>query len=76
MSYKKAMKHSRNVRKMKAQRRMHFGFSTLGPNERRKVPWFGSWTLTATDEEVQKAIQQYELETQRILKENPSIKLV
>lgn len=76
MSYQKAMKHARNVRKCRAQSKMHFGFSTLASNERRKVPWFGSWTLTATEEEVRAAYDRYNAETERMLAENPNLVLV
>lgn len=74
MSYRKAMKHS--IRKSRKQSKMHFGFSTLGKNERRKVPWFGTWTLTATEEEVKAAYAKYNAETERMLAENPNLVLV
>ena len=76
MSYLKAMKHSRNVRKCRAQSKMNFGFSTLAPNERRKDPWFGSSVMDATPEERKAAYDAYHVETERMLKENPSLKLV
>ena len=76
MSYHKAMKHARNVRKCRAQSRMHFGFSTLDRNERRKEPWFGSWTQSATQEEIKTAYDAYYAETARILAINPQIILV
>lgn len=76
MSYHKAMKHARNVRKCRAQARMNFGFSTLGKNERRKEPWFGSWTQTATEDEIKAAYAAYHAETARIVAANPNTVLV
>lgn len=74
MSYKKAMKFARNPRKGKAQ---YMGFSTLGYNERRKVPWLGgSWFEPGMEEERKEFYRNYEAETQRLLKENPNLKLI
>lgn len=76
MSYKKAMKHHRNIRKCRKQARMHFGFSTLGRHQRRKDPWFGSWVLTATKEQLKAAVDKYHAETVRMLENDPELVLV
>lgn len=70
------MKHATNGRKSRKQASMHFGFSTLAPNERRKVPIFGRSVYEQGGEYVQKRIAQYEAETTRLLKENPNLVLV
>lgn len=70
------MKHARNVRKIKKQSRMYMGFSTLGINERRKEPWFGNWTNSASEEKIKSAYDKYYAETERLLRLNPNLKLV
>lgn len=76
MSYTKAMKHAANGRKSRKQSTMHFGFSTLGSNERRKVPCFGSSVYEKGEEYLRKCTAQYEAETERLVSENPNLKLV
>lgn len=74
MSYQKAMRHARNPRK---GRRQYMGFSLIGPNERRREPWLGSsWFEPGMDEKRRKFIEAYHAETERLLKENPNLKLV
>lgn len=74
MSYEKAMRHARNPKK---QRPQPMGFSTLGPNERRRTPWLGSaWFEPGMDGERTAYIKAYREETARMLKENPKLKLV
>lgn len=77
MSYAKAMKHNKNIRKCRKQRNMYMGFSALAKNERRKLPWLGSaWFKKGMEAEREKYIREYQEETERLLKENPSLKLV
>lgn len=74
MSYEKAMKFSRDPRKGKAQ---YMGFSTLGHNERRRTPWLGGvWFEPGMQDELKEYYREYEAETQRLLKENPNLKLI
>ena len=75
MSYTKAMKHS--IRKSRKQSTMHFGFSTLGVNERRRRPCFGAWAGDPENaESLKQEIEAYHEETERLLNENPNLKLV
>ena len=74
MSYKKAMKFARNPRKGKAQ---YMGFSALGKNERRCTPWLGgSWYEPGREEERAEFIRKWQSETERMLIENPQLKLI
>jgi len=53
------------------------GFSTLGPNERRRTPWLGSaWFEPGMDGERKAYIKAYREETARMLKKNSKLKLV
>jgi hypothetical protein len=53
------------------------GFSTLGKNERRRVPWLGKvWFEDGMDAERAEYIAEYHRETERLLKENPNLKIV
>lgn len=76
MSYRKAMKHAANGRKSRKQASMHFGFSTLDVNERRKIPIFGRAVYEQGEEYVKMRIAEYEAETARMLRENPNLVLV
>jgi len=77
MSYQKAMKHHRNIRKYKKQSNMYMGFSVLGKDERRKYPWLGSsWFENGMEEQRKQFIENWEEETKRLLKENPNLKIV
>lgn len=52
-------------------------FSTLGNNERRRTPWLGSvWFEKGRDEERKKFIEDWQKETERMLKINPELKIV
>ena len=74
MSYEKAMAHARNPKK---QRRQPAGFSTLGPNERRREPWLGgAWYQPGMEEERRLYIEAYRAETERLVKENPELRIV
>jgi len=74
MSYEKAMRHTRNPKKRRPQ---PMGFSTLESNERHCTPWLGSmWFEPGMDEERTAYIKAYREETERMLKENPNLKLV
>ena len=55
---------------------MHFGFSALALNERRVIPTFGSSVHEQGEAYVEKRIAEYEAETARMLRENPSLVLV
>lgn len=75
MSYEKAMRFARKHRKGIPQ--SYMGFTTLGQNERRRNPWLGSvWYEPGRDEERRQYIQEYHAETERLLRENPSLKIV
>lgn len=74
MSYEKAMKFSRNPKKGKPQ---PMGFSTVGPDERRKEPWLGgAWFAPGMEEERRQYIEAYHAETERMLRENPNLRLI
>lgn len=52
-------------------------FSTLGQNERRRVPWLGNWAQNPDNtERLKQFCEQYDAETVRLLAENPSLKLI
>lgn len=74
MSYEKAVKFARNPKKAKPQ---PAGFSTLARDERRMEPWLGgAWFAPGMDEERRQYIEAYHAETERLLKENPDLRLV
>ena len=73
MSYEKAMKFARNPKKGKAQ---YMGFCTLAPDERRKDPWFSYTAFEDDPKGYKRAVDNYDKETERLLKENPNLKLV
>ena len=80
MSYKKAMKESEN----KGTHKMEMIFSTIGENERRRLPWLGSawFGIDKEDDELnyksdrEKYVATWEKETEKMLKENPSLKII
>lgn len=75
MSYEKAVRHS--LRKSRKQANNHFGFSTLGPTERRRNPWLGSsWFESGMDEERKAYIAKWHADTETMLKANPAIRIV
>lgn len=75
MSYEKAMKHS--IKKSKMQSNNYFGFSTLAQDERRKNPALGgAWFQEGMEEERAAFIEKWHKETERLLKINPSLKIV
>tara|TARA_R110000868_G_scaffold243511_3_gene499496 strand:+ start:298 stop:576 length:279 start_codon:yes stop_codon:yes gene_type:complete len=75
MSYTKAIRHS--IRKSKKQANNHFGFSTLGKQERRKSPWLGrAWFEKGREQELANYLKEYHAETERMMKANPSLVLV
>ncbi len=75
MSYAKAMKHS--VRKSRKQANNHFGFSTLGTNERRRNPVLGSaWFEPGQEEERAAFIREWHAKTEEMLRLNPSLRIV
>lgn len=76
MSYKKAMKHFKNIQKCKKQGKMYMGFSLLNPNERRLNPIFGASVMELPDDERKKRVEEYHEETKRLLSINPKLKLV
>lgn len=76
MSYAKMMRRMKG-RRLTKKCKMNMGFNTLGENERRKNPWLGgAWYEDGKDEARAKYIAEYHAETERLLKENPNLKLV
>lgn len=75
MSYAKAMKH--NIRKARKQANNHFGFSTLGENERRRIPILGSaWLEPGQEAERAEFIAKWQKETARMQAANPNLRIV
>lgn len=73
MSYAKAMKF--NKRRNKAIQPCLF--STIEKDERRRYPWLGSWAVDpANAEKVKAYVEEWEKETERMLKENPNLKII
>lgn len=74
------MKHHRAIRVQKLQNKNRMvgkTFSTLNDNERRKTPWLGSvWFEQGMEEERARYYEEWEKETQRLLKLNPNLKIV
>jgi hypothetical protein len=81
MSYEKAMQERESK---PSGHPMAIIFCTLNDNERRRLPWLGSewFELQEWETEEMKAAQrqkfreEWQQETQRLLKENPSLKII
>jgi hypothetical protein len=81
MSYEKATKESKSKSK---GHKMAFIFSALDANERRKYPLLGSawFGINKEDDDLnyksdrEKYVAKWEKETEKMLKENPSLKIV
>lgn len=75
MSYKQMMKWNR--RHPTGGKPQYMGFSTLAKNERRRRPWLGgSWFEPGMESEREKFIRQWEIDTARMLQENPDLVIV
>ena len=75
MSYAKAMRHT--GRKSRKQANNHFGFSTLAPKERRRIPWLGSaWFEEGKEAERNAFIKDWHATTEAMLKADPSLVIV
>ncbi len=71
---------AKQIRIQKKQNKNHMvgsAFNTLGKNERRKSPWLGSaWFEDGMEEKRAEYIRAWQEETERMLKENPNLKIV
>ena len=76
----RTMSMRKAIRIQKLQNRHHMvgeSFCTISKNERRKRPWLGSvWYEPGKDEKRAEFIKQWESETERLLKENPNLKII
>lgn len=74
------MSFRKTIRIQKLQNRHNMvgqAFNTLNPDERRKKPWLGGWAIEPENaEQVRSYIEQYDKETERLLKLNPALRLV
>lgn len=75
MNYRQMMKWNR--KHPKGGKSQYMGFSFLAPDERRRNPIFGGWQFEeGREDDVAEAIKQYHEETQRLLIQNPNLRLV
>jgi hypothetical protein len=75
MSYTKMMKW--NKKHPRGGKSQYMGFNLLGENERRNIPWLGSyWFEPGMDDQRHNKIKEYQKETERLLKINPNLKLI
>lgn len=81
MSYEKAMKEKESK---PSGHPMAIIFSTVEENERRRLPWLGSAWFELEDGETeemkaqqrQKFREDWQKETEKMLKENPNLKII
>jgi len=77
MSYNKMMSRMKGRRLTFKPRKMYYGCDVLGDNERRRFPWLGgSWYEEGREVERAEVIRQWEVETERLLKLDPTLKII